>query len=155
MGVYKNVSQKKCFFINLNNQESFRWKKKCTCLYIQKAKTIAKPLYIYKNPDNFQKSRQFALCFIQKAPDTLCYLIFHDFFGIGIYIYTNSMALCVTWRFSMQKFRHFEKSKTICVMFFIHKKSDICVTHFYGVFEIGRGKGGGCQTKKELCVKFL
>ena len=37
------------------------------------------------------------------------------------FIYTKSMTFCVTWRFYIQKARHFAKSKTICNTFLYTK----------------------------------
>ena len=54
--------------------------------YIYKKKNIAKRLYISKNSDTLQKSRQFALRFYSQNPDTLRCAIFHEIFEIGLYI---------------------------------------------------------------------
>ena len=54
-------------------------------LYTQKAKML-RNIFIYKNPDTFQKARQFLLRFIYKKPYTLRYGISHEIFEVGIYI---------------------------------------------------------------------
>ena len=99
MGIFvyiKTSSQKHIFVRNVNNNDSHQQKKKCTFLYIQQKKNIEKRLYIYKKPHTLQKARQFALRFIHKRPYTLRYMIFHEIFEIGIYIYTKSMTFCVS-----------------------------------------------------------
>ena len=56
-------------------------------LYIyKKAKKMRNVLYIYKNPDTFQKARKFPFGFIYKKPDTLRYTVFHEILELGIYI---------------------------------------------------------------------
>ena len=99
-------------------------------------------IYIYKKHDNFQKARQFPLLFYSQKAWHFTLRDLHDFFEIGIYIYTKSMTICVTWYFNIQKNRHFEKSKTMCITFYIHKKPDtLCSVSFHGIFEIGGGSG--------------
>ena len=78
-------------------------------------------MYIEKL-DTLQKSRQFALRFIHKNPDTLCYTIFHENIGICIYIYKKHDTFRYV-TFYIQKARHFEESKTICVTFFYIQNS--------------------------------
>ena len=87
----------KCFF-NIIVDYNFYHQLKTTCTFFicKKNKKIAKRLYIYKNPDTFQKTKKLRYVFIHKNPDTLRYAIFHDFFKTGIYIYTKSMTICVT-----------------------------------------------------------
>ena len=65
--------------------------------------------FIYKKLDTLQKVRQFALHFyIHKKPDTLRYTIFHEIFGIGIYIQNHDTLRYLT--FYIQKARNFAKS---------------------------------------------
>ena len=81
-------------------------------------------------------------------------MLFHEVFDIGIYIYTKSMKFCVTWRFYIQKFRHFEKSTTVSVTFFIYKKSDtLRYAIFHGIFKLA--EGGGVNKKQCTLRKFL
>ena len=67
------------------------------------------------------------------------------------------MTICVTRRFYIQKSRHFEKSKTICVTFFVFKNPDtLRYAIFHVFFEIGGGGGAFLHTKKNaLDVYFL
>ena len=54
--------------------------------YIQKKQNKFPTVFIYKNPDTFQKARQFPLRFyIQKAIH-LALRDFHEVFEVGIYI---------------------------------------------------------------------
>ena len=55
-------------------------------VYIYKKQRKLRNVFIYKNSDTLQKARQFALRFIYKKLDTLCYAIFPKTFEIGIYI---------------------------------------------------------------------
>ena len=68
---------------------------------------------------------------------------FHEFFEIGIYIYTKSMTLFVTWRFYIQKYTHFEKFKTIWITFFYTKSLTLYVTQFFmGFLKLAEGGEG-------------
>ena len=59
--------------------------RKRVCLHTQKARTIAKH-FIYKKPDNFQKTRQFPFMFcIQKAIH-LTLRVFCETSEVGIYM---------------------------------------------------------------------
>ena len=71
------------------------WKKQSTLHYVAR----------YKEPDTMR------YILISKKQYTLSSGIFHENFQVGIY--TKSMTLCVTWRFYIQKARHFAKTKTI------------------------------------------
>ena len=51
-------------------------------IYIKKQKL--QNVFIYKNPDTFQKARQLPLRFILKKQDTLRYAIVHENFAVGI-----------------------------------------------------------------------
>ena len=113
-------------------------------------------LFIYKNPETFQKARQFPLHFyIQKAIH-LTLRDFHEISEVGIF-HTKSMTLCVTWRFYIQKARHFAKSETICNMFLYTKIRHYSVTQFFIEFLKFAEGGGHLFTKNNnvLCVTFL
>ena len=43
-------------------------------------------------------------------------------------------TLCVTWCFYIQKYRHFSKSNTICVIFLYAKILTLCVRRFFMEF---------------------
>ena len=101
-------------------------------LYIQRAKKT-KRLYVYTKIQTLcKKQDNLRYVFIHKKPSTLRYAIFHEIFESSIYIYMQSMTLCVMWRFYIQKSRHFAKSKTIWVIFLnIQKRMKFCVTRFF------------------------
>ena len=66
-------------------------------------------VFIYKNPETFQKARQFVLRYIYIKRYTLRYAIFHEIFEVGIYI---------------QKFH--EKSRTVkCRDFYLYDVTEI------------------------------
>ena len=108
--------------------------------YIHKKQKNIVKRFIYKNPDTFQKARQFPLRFyIQKAIH-LTLRDFHEISEVGIY--TKSMTLCVTWRFYIQKARHFAKSKTICDTFYIQKSGTFALRDFLlNFWNLRRGRG--------------
>ena len=58
------------------------------------------------------------------------------------HLYTKSMTLCVTWRFYIQKARHFAKSKTIFDTFLYTKIKHFCVTRIFIEF-LKFAEGGG------------
>ena len=93
-------------------------------LYTQKAKKIPK-CYI-KSQTLFKKLDNSRYVFIYKKPYTWRYGIFIEFWTW--HWYTKSNILCVTWRFYMQKARHFAKSYTICDKFLYTKTRLFCVT---------------------------
>ena len=122
-------------------------------------------LYIYKKQKNsetiiytqkaryFSKSKTIPLTFLFTKCRTLYVTRFHDFFEIGIYIYTKSMTLCVTWSFYIKKATHFINSNTICVTFFIYKKTDtLRYAIFHQIFKIGGG-GWGFISKKQCTLR--
>ena len=56
-------------------------------LYIQKAKQIAKCLYMYTKKETLcKKQDNLRYILIHKKPDNLRYAIFHEIFEIGIYL---------------------------------------------------------------------
>ena len=67
-------------------------------------------------------------------------LNFHEIFEIGIY--TKSMTLCVTWRFYIEKARHFAKIKTICDTFIYKKPAVFLYAIFIELLEFAE-RGGG------------
>ena len=78
--------------MNENYNDCHHRKTTSTLIYIKSKKT--RNVFIYKNPDTFQKARQFPLCFyIQKAIH-LTLRDFHEIFEVGIY--PKSMTLRVT-----------------------------------------------------------
>ena len=46
------------------------------------------------------------------------------------HLYRKSMTVCATWRFYIQKARHFAKSKTICVTFLCTKSGHFVLRDF-------------------------
>ena len=59
--------------------------RQCARLYTQKAKKLGN-VFIYKNPDTFQKARQFPLRFYIQKSIHLTLGDFHEIFEVGIYI---------------------------------------------------------------------
>ena len=110
-------------------------------------------VFIYKNPDTFQKARQFALRFyIQKARHFTLRNFSWNFWSW--HLYTKIMSLCVTWRFYIQKTRHFEKSKTICVMFLYTKSRTLCITQFSIEF-LKFTEGGIFKGIKQFTLRYI
>ena len=58
------------------------------------------------------------------------------------HLYTKSTKLCITWRFYIQKARHFAKRKTICITFLNTKFQRFCITQFLIEF-LKLVEGGG------------
>ena len=67
------------------------------------------------------------------------------------------MTLSVTYRFYVQKVRHFAKRKTFCVTFLYLKTWTLCITRFFiDFFLIDGGWGAFLFAKNNaLCVKIL
>ena len=66
-------------------------KRQRTHIYIYiNSKKIAKHFYKYTKPDTFQNRRQFAVRLYSQKARHFTLRIFHEFFEIGIYIYTKS-----------------------------------------------------------------
>ena len=87
-------------------------------------------VFIYKNTDTSQKAGQFALHFyIQKCGHFASRDFSWNFWSW--HLYTKIMKICVTWCFYIQKYRHFSKSNTICVIFLYAKNNAVCVTFLY------------------------
>ena len=78
--------------------------------------------YINKNPDTFQKSRNFALRFCIQQSRHIRLRNFHEIFEIGIYIQKHDTLRYMTYIY-IYKSRHFAKIKTICVTFLYIQKS--------------------------------
>ena len=55
------------------------------------------------------------------------------------HLYTKSRTLCVTWRFYIQKARHFAKKKTICVTFLYQNPHTFRYAIFDWIFQIRWG----------------
>ena len=114
--------------------------------YIQKKQKIAKRLK--KKLDNSR------CVFISKKPYTFRYRIFHEIFEVGIYK-EKSIKLWVTWRFYIQKARHFAKTKIICNTFLYTKIRHFAFRNFRWIFEIC---GGGWHLFIKIqctCVTLL
>ena len=54
--------------------------------YIHKNQKECRNVFIYKNPDTFQKARQFSLRFYKQKAMNLTLRDFHKIFEVGIYI---------------------------------------------------------------------
>ena len=85
---------KKTLYINVNNKDPHKQKTMCTFLYIQKTKKIKTFIYIYKNPDNFQTARQFALRFYsQKSRHFTLYHFSWNLWKWNLFIYKKQYTL--------------------------------------------------------------
>ena len=149
----KTFRKKLFLYINGNYNDCHEWKKPCTLLYIQKVNKIAKR-YIYKKGDTSKKAIQFPLCFyIQKERHFTLSDFSLNFWNWNLY--TKSKILCVTWLFNIQKSRHSEKSKTICVTFLCSKIWTLCIMRFFIEF-LKLAEGGGIFTCKKQCtVRYI
>ena len=58
----------------------------CARLYIYIEQIKMRKVFIFKNPDTFQKAKSFLLHFIYKKLETLRYLIFHESSGVCIFL---------------------------------------------------------------------
>ena len=98
--------------------------------YILKKQKKSWNSYIYIKPDIFQKSKTIPFTFCIKKSG---HFMLHDFSWNfwSWHLYTKCMKFCVTWRFYIQKSRHFEISKTICVTFLHTKIMTLCVMQFF------------------------
>ena len=108
-------------------------------LYKQKAKKKLRNVFIYKNPDTFQKARQFPLGFCIKKRYTLRYGIFMKFWSW--HFYAKSMTLYVTWSFIYKKLDNSQKAIQFEIRFYIQKSGHFALLDFYWIFEIGGGGG--------------
>ena len=107
-------------------------------------------VFIYKNPDNLKKARQFPLrIYIHNAR----HLRLRDFLWKfwSWHLYTKSMTLCVTWRFYIEKPWYFAKSKIICVTFLYKKIRTLYVTQFFVEFLKLAEEGGNFYLPKKQC----
>ena len=113
-------------------------------------------IFMYKNPETFQKARQFPFRFyIQKA----IHFTLRDFSWnfLSWHLYTKIMILCVMWRLYIQKARHFAKNKTICDTFLYIKIRHFASRNFSLNFWKLRRRGGMYFLKKQctLCDIFI
>ena len=133
----KTLLKKKKFSIWMKIMMSAIIERQHARLYEQKAKKIAKT----KSRTLFKKLDNFRYVFIYKKPYTWRYRISWNFWSW--HLYAKKITLCVTWRFYIQKARHFAKSKTICDTFLYTKIRHICVTRSlieFLIFAEGRGR---------------
>ena len=121
-------------------------------VHTQKEKN-AKRFYIQKSR-HFSKSWTISVTFLYTKSHTLDGKRFSWNFW-SCHLYTKSMTLCVTWRFYIQKDRHFAKRKTICDTFLYPKIRHLCVTRFLLNFWNLRRGWDICGKKNVLCVTFL
>ena len=126
--------------ININYNDYHKRKTKCTYIFIQKD-------FFFENfsdtkSDTLKKARQFEL-------------IFHTLFFWNWYLYTKSIILCVTWRFYIQKYRHFTKNQDNLRCVFISKNPD--TFHHAIIMEFLKlAEGGGIlYLKNALCITFI
>ena len=108
-------------------------------LYTQKAKKL-RNVFIYKNPDTFQKARQFPFRFyIQKATH-LTLRDFHEIFEVGICIQK-------AWHFALRDVFIYknldtsQKARQFAIRFIYKNPALLRYAIFYWIFEISEGGG--------------
>ena len=115
------------------------------CTYIQKTKKL-RNVFIYKNSDTFQKSRQFVSRFyIQKVR----HFTLRDFSWEcwNWHLYTKSMTLFVMWRFIYTKIQTLKKIRQFALCLYA-KIQTLCVSQFFIEFlKLADGGGGGYMQK--------
>ena len=85
-----------------------------------------------------------------------CFLYIHFLWNFwSWHLYIKSMTLCVTWRFYIQKARHFSKSKTICVAFLYTKSRHFALRDFSLNFWNLRRWGGGFIFKMQCTMRYI
>ena len=119
--VYKNVLQKKGFCIWMKIMMTVIIKRQRARLYTQRETNYQTFLY-RKIQTLFKKLDNFRYVFIYKKQYTWHYEIFMKFLKLA-FEYTNSMTLCVTWHFYIQKARHLAKKKDNLRYVFIYKNT--------------------------------
>ena len=123
--------------------------------------------YLYKNQEN---AKRLYMCtkrrILWKKQDNLRYVLFAKIqthyvtlflwrFGIGVYIYTKIMTICITWRFYIQKARHLEKGRQFALRFVYAKNLTLCVTRFFVRFlKLAEGGGAFINKKKNFALNF-
>ena len=124
-------------------------------LYTQKAKKNGKHLYTKKHT-LIKKLDNFRYVFIYKKPYTWRYGIFMKFFKLAFIYKKDDTVLCVTWRFYIQKARHFAKSKIICDTFLYTKIWHFALRDFsLDSWNLRRGGAFIYWKNHALCVTFL
>ena len=112
-------------------------------------------IFIYKKPDTLQKAKQFPLCFfIQKVGHCTLRNFPWKFWVWNLY--TKSMTPCFTWRFYIQKARHFAKIKTICFHFLYTKIRTLFALRKFSLNFWNWRRGGTFLygKKNALCLTF-
>ena len=97
-------------------------------LYTQKVKKNCETFLYTKSQTHFKNLDNFRYVLYTKS-NTLDVTGFSWKFWTR-HLYTKSMTLFVTWRFYIQKARHFAKSKTICDRFFKQKSGTFALRNF-------------------------
>ena len=123
-------------------------------------------IYIYNRKKTkrvyIQKSRHFAkssiiwITLLYTRSQTL-YVTRFFMNVLRLALYTKSMIFCVTWRFYIQKDRHFAKGRQFALRLLYTKSLTLCVTQFFMgflKFLVGRGH---FYIKKQytLCYIFI
>ena len=122
-----------------------------------KSKNIAKRLHLYTKSETLcKKQDNLRYVFIHKNTDTLCYMIFHEKFVMGIYIYTKSMALCVRGRFYIKNLETSKKQDNLRYVFICKNPDTLRHKIFMGYLKLAEGGGHFYSHKNNaLCVKLL
>ena len=130
--LYKNFSQKKEFlYKNVNNNDSYKRNTMCTFLCMQKAKQWQNVhIYIQKSR-HFSKIKTICVTFYSQKSTHFTLGHFHEIFGIGIYIYTKRMTLCVMWLFIFKNPNTSKNQANLRYVLLYTKILTICVTQFF------------------------
>ena len=102
-----------------------------------------------------QKSRQLTLRFYSQKAIHFTLLNFPFFYNWHVYIW-EKMTLCVMWRFSTQKARHFEKARKFALWFFTQKAWHFALCNFsLDFWNCRRNRDIFIYKNNALCVKSL
>ena len=144
------------FYTNIDNNDPHQKKTTNTFLYIQKQK-ILKRLYIYKNLNTFQKSRQVVLGFYSKKLQILYITqLSWNFWIWHLYIYKNHDYLRYVKFLYTKSHTLGNKQDNLRYIFFIKKSWHFALHNFSWNFWNLAERGVFFYTKNNaLCVKFL
>ena len=115
--------------------------------YIHKNQKKFQSVFIYKKPDNFQKARQFPLCFYKQKVIHLTLRDFHETLAVGIYK-QKAWHFALRDVFIYKKLDTSQKPRQFATRFYIQKPGTLPYTIFHWLFEICGG-GGHLFIKKQ------
>ena len=133
--VYIKTSRKKKLLVY---KWELQWQR--TCFYIYKAQKNCET-FIYIKTRHFAKSKTIYVTSLYTKNQTLYVTQFFKKILNLAFTYKNHDTFCYV-HFYVQKARHFEKSKIICVMFLYTKIQTLCITRFFiEVLKLAKGEG--------------